>query len=271
MAQRGDVRVTGAEVQDALTLLDPATRAQVTASVPTLAAFVRDRMLNLAVMAELKATGWDARPEIARRANEARDALILQTYLASLVPDDQAFPTEAEVATAYEGNKNRLMVPRQFHVAQIVLSVKPGAEARAEEETRKKAAEIRAQAVRPRADFAELARKYSQEPSSGDKGGDVGWLRDPDLIPVAREALTALADGAVSQPVRMADGWHIMKLLETRPAGAMPLEEARAQLVQALRQQRAQRLMRAYLDEMVRTQPIQVNEIELTKQLPPTK
>ena len=271
VAQRGDVRMTGADVQDILSVLDPNGRAQVTANVAALSAFVRDRVLNLAVMADLKAKAWDTRPEVTRRANEARDAVILQTYLASLVSDDPAFPAEAEVAAAYDSNKPRLAMPRQFHLAQIVLNVKPGGDAKTEEDIRKKALDLRAQATKPRADFAELARKNSQETSSAEKGGDVGWLREPDLVPAAREAVVTMSEGAVSQPVRMNDGWHIMKLMETKAAGVMALEEARPQIVQALRQQRAQRLMRAYLDEMVKAQPIQVNEIELTKQLTPGK
>ena len=271
VAQRGDMRMTGAEVQELLNLLDPAARAQVTANAQTLGTFVRDRMLNLSVAAEVKAKGWDTRPEIVRRANEARDAVLLQTYLASLVPNDPAFPTEAEVAAAYESNKGRMVLPRQFHLAQIVLLVKPGAEAREEEDARKRAVELRAQTVKPKADFADLARKHSQEQPGAEKGGDVGWLREPDMIPVAREAVAALAENAVSQPVRMPDGWHILKLLESKPGGPVPLADAKPQIVQALRQARAQRLMRAYLDEMVKTQPIQVNEIELTRQISPVK
>ena len=271
VAQRGDVRMTGTEVREMLDLLDPAARAQVTANVQTLTAFVRDRMLNLSLAAEVRAKGWDARPEIVRRANEARDAVLLQTYLASLVPNDPAFPTEAEIAAAYESNKGRMVLPRQFHLAQIVLLVKPGAEPREEEDARRKAVELRAQAVKPRADFAELARKHSQEQPGAEKGGDVGWLREPDMIPVARDAVASLAENGISQPVRMPDGWHILKLLESKAGGPVPLADAKPQIVQALRQARAQRLMRAYLDEMVKTQPIQVNEIELTRQVSPAK
>jgi hypothetical protein len=55
--------------------------------------------------------------------------------------------------------------------------------------------------------------------------------------------------------------------LETRPAGPVPLADAKPQIVAALRQARMQRTMRAYLDDMLKAQPIQVNEIELTKQV----
>lgn len=265
MGQRGDVRITYADLQDALAQLEPGVRAQVTATPQSLANFTRERLLNKAVLSEALSKKWETRPEVVRRVNETRDAVITQTYLMALVPPDPAFPSEAEVTAAYETNKPHLMVPRQYRIAQIVLTEKAGMSPQELEEVRKKAVDLRAQAVRPKADFADLAKKFSQEPQSADKGGDVGWLREPDMIPAVKDVVTAMTDGGVSQPVHVPDGWHILKLLAVKPAGELPLIEAKPQIVTALRQARAQRMMRAYLDEMLKSQPIQLNEIELAK------
>jgi peptidylprolyl isomerase len=267
VAQRGDVRLTSTDLNDALSLLDPAARAQVTANPQALANFVRERLLNMAVLAEARAKKWDAQPDVGRRIAETRDAVILQTYLTSLVPPDPLYPSEAEVTAAYETNKARLVTPKQYHIAQIVFLVKAGATPRDEEDVQKKALDLRAQAIRPKADFAELAKKNSQETQSADKGGDVGWLRDPDMLPAVRDAVAGMQEGGISQPVRVPDGWHVLKLLGVKPPGEVSLLDAKPQIVAALRQARAQRLMRAYLDNMLKDQPIQVNEIELTKQV----
>lgn len=267
VAQRGDVRLTAGELRDALSLLDPAGRAQVTSNPQNLATFARERLLNKAILAEADAKQWATQPDIVRRINEARDTVITQSYLASLVPPDPAYPTEAEVAAAYETNKAHLVMPRQYHIAQIVLTVKPDATPKEDEDVHKKALDIRAQAVRPNADFAALARKDSQEAQSAEKGGDVGWIREPDMIPAVRDTVSGMIESGISQPIRVPDGWHILKLLAMKPAGQIPLDEARPQIVAALRQARAQRLMRAHLDDMLKAQPIQLNEIELTKDL----
>jgi parvulin-like peptidyl-prolyl isomerase len=267
VAQRGDVHLTGPELRDTLSLLDPAVRAQVNASPQNLAAFARERVLNMSVLAEAKAQGWDTKPDVVLRMNEARDAVVLQTYLASLVPPDPLFPSEAEITAAYEANKARMIVPRQFHIAQIVLLVKQDATPKDDEDIRQKAIDLRAQTMRPKADFGDIAKRDSQEKSSAPNGGDVGWLREPDMVPTVKEAVAGLSDGGISQPVRVPDGWHILKLLGTKPAGPLPLQDAKPQIVQALRQARAQRLMRAHLDEMMKTRPIELNEIELTKQV----
>jgi parvulin-like peptidyl-prolyl isomerase len=266
VAQRGDVRLTTTELQDALSLLDPSARAQMTANPQSLANFARERLLNKAVLAEATAKKWDTRPEVVQKINETREAVITQTYLASLVPSDPDFPSEAEVTTAYESNKTRLVLPRQYHIAQIVLTVKQGATPQDDEDVHKKALALRAQAIRPNTDFADIARKSSQESQSAVKGGDVGWLREPDMIPAVRDVVSGMIEGGISQPVRVPDGWHILKLVALKPGGEVPLADARPQIVTALRQTRAQRLMRAYLDDMLKAQPIQLNEIELTKE-----
>src|ERR1700722_8845287 len=263
VAQRGELRLTGAELKDALSLLDPAARAQVTANTQSLANFARDRLLNMAVLAEAKEKKWDTQPDVIWGIAETRDAVITQPYVASLIPPDPAYPTEAEVAAAYETNKSRLVVPRQYHIAQIVLTVKPDATPQEDEEVHKKALDLRARAAKPNAGFTDLARKNSQDPQTVDKGGDVGWLREPDMIPAVHDAIAGLIENGISQPVRVPDGWHILKLLALKPAGTVSLPDAKPQLVAALRQARAQRLVRAYLDDLMKAQPIQVNEIEL--------
>ena len=61
-------------------------------------------------------------------------------------------------------------------------------------------------------------------------------------------------------------GFEIGVLIDSLQAGwtfSAPLEDAKPQLIQALRQARSQQLVRKYLDEMLAAQPIQVNEIEL--------
>jgi parvulin-like peptidyl-prolyl isomerase len=266
VAQRGDVRLTDAELQDTLSLLDPAARAQVTATQLNLANFARERVLNMAVLAEAKAKKWDTQPDIMRKIEEARDAVITQTYLASLVPPDPAYPSDADVSAAYDANKARLILPRQYHLAQIVLTVKPGATPQEDEEVHKKALALRSQAVRPNVDFADLARKDSQDPQSAEKGGDIGWLQEPNMIPAVRDVVTGMIESGISQPVRVQDGWHILKLLAMKPAGVISLQDARPQIVAALRQARTQRLVRAHLDDMLKAQPIQLNEIELAKE-----
>jgi peptidyl-prolyl cis-trans isomerase SurA len=87
------------------------------------------------------------------------------------------------------------------------------------------------------ADFAELARLHSEDPS-GVKGGELGWLAPGDTVPEFERAMDALAPGEVSAPVRTPFGWHLIQVLERRDAD-MTRERQRLAARMALRARKA--------------------------------
>jgi parvulin-like peptidyl-prolyl isomerase len=265
VAQRGDVRLTAADIAAMLETADPAAKAQAQSSPAALAEFVRDRLLRRTLMDQAKAAKWDENPQVVARANDAREAVIVQTYVAARTQPGLPAPTDAEIAAAYEANKARFAVPKQYNVAQIAILVPQGATREQDEQAKKKAQDIRQQPLKPKADFADIARRNSQDKGSAERGGDLGWVREDQLVPAIRAALTGLQDNAVSEPIRSGESWHIVKLISTRPPGILPVEQVKPALEQAVRQARAQQAARAYIDDLLRQEPIQLNEIELSK------
>jgi peptidylprolyl isomerase len=267
IAQRGDLKLTSADVKAMLAKLDPATRAKVEATSGSLAGFVRDKMVDRLMLAQAKDKGWDQKPEVIQRINDAKDAIILQSYAASLVPPDPDFPPDQAITATYEANKTKFMVPKQYHIAQIAILVPANAKPEAEEAARRKATELRAQAVKPKADFAQLAKKNSQDTTTADKGGDAGWVREDAIVPALRQVVEAMPDNAVSEVIHLPDGYHIIHLMGTKPAAPAPLDDVKPQIIALLRQARTQQGIRTYVDAMLKSQPIQLNEIDLTKQV----
>lgn len=265
IAQRGEVRVTVADVERMLATMDPATQLRIRATPAALSEVVRDRVLRDALLLEARGAKWDVRPDIASRAEDARIQVIVQSFIAhKTLP--VADPSEADILQSYEASKARLTVPRQYNLSQIAILVPATANRDQEEEARRKILSLRAEAMKPKVDFAELARKTSQDQQTAEKGGELGWTREDVLLPAIRAVVPTMKDGTISDPIRGPDAWHIVRLSGTRPAGVMPLEQAREGIVQALRQAHAQAAARAFIQEMVRVDPIQVNEIELLKQ-----
>lgn len=71
-----------------------------------------------------------------------------------------------------------------------------------------------------KASFAELAKKYSEDPGSATKGGELGWA-DPNMyVPAFAKTLDKLKPGQISQPFRSSHGWHIVQLEQRRKIDA---------------------------------------------------
>ncbi|PTU03757.1 peptidylprolyl isomerase SurA, partial [Pseudomonas sp. HMWF031] len=66
------------------------------------------------------------------------------------------------------------------------------------------------------ADFAELAKEYSEDPGSALRGGELGWSDPNNYVPEFKDALAQLQPGEFSDPVRTVHGWHLIQLIERR-------------------------------------------------------
>lgn len=103
------------------------------------------------------------------------------------------------------------------------------------EKDKKTAEQVLAQ-VKSGGDFAALAKKYSKDPGSASKGGDLGWPTSP-YVQQFQEAADKLEPGEISDLVHTPFGWHIIKVVEKRPARQQKLAEVKEQIKQLLVQQ----------------------------------
>jgi peptidylprolyl isomerase len=264
IARSGSITLTESAVRDLIQRADAEERARLTSEPALLSQFVRTHVARLAVLAEAKTKAWDQKPDVARKIEDARNAVIIDSYLEFVTKPPATFPSEAEIQAAYEANRSKLMQPRAYRLGQIFLAVPADGGKAAEDGTLKKIQDLQQQIIRKKADFAELARRTAEENAPNDSG-EVGWTGEDQLLPVVRDALAGLEVGSVSEPLRSPSGWHLVKLLETRPAQVAPLPEVRDRLVEALRDQRSSENVRLHLAQMFQKSPVQINEIQLAK------
>ncbi|EMJ5080327.1 peptidyl-prolyl cis-trans isomerase, partial [Pseudomonas aeruginosa] len=157
----------------------------------------------------------------------------------------------------------QLAVPALYRVSQIFIAASA---AGGLAEARKRAQELYRQAAD--GDFAELARKHSDDPQTARNGGDIGGLlAQAQLLPAIRPALERLKVGAVSEPIQGANGFHLVKLTERRDARLATLDEVRGRLRESLRAQRQEQIAKAYLDGLVNNATLSIDGALLGKTL----
>jgi peptidyl-prolyl cis-trans isomerase D len=125
----------------------------------------------------------------------------------------------------YKANIQQYEVPSQVHVQHILFKTVGQTDALVEE-TKKKAEDVLKQAKKG-SKFDELAKKYSEDPGSKDKGGDLGWIRQGQTVPEFEKTAFSLAPGQISDLVRTQYGFHIIKVLEKQNAHTKSFEEVK--------------------------------------------
>ncbi len=134
--------------------------------------------------------------------------------------------SDDELKAQYQQDIQQYQVPNRVHVDHILLMTvgKTPAEV---EEIRQKAEDILKQANKKGANFEDLAKKYSEDPGTKDKGGDLGWITQGQTVPEFEKAAFSLPKGSISDLVKTQYGFHIIKILDKETAHTKTFDEVR--------------------------------------------
>jgi peptidyl-prolyl cis-trans isomerase D len=130
----------------------------------------------------------------------------------TLIPKMQT--TEDEAKKFYNENAAKFQGNEQRHASHILIGVSATATPEAKAEAKKKAEQVLAEVKKSPAKFAELAKKYSQDPGSAEKGGDLGTFARGSMVKPFEEAVFSMKPGDISGLVQSDFGYHIIKLTE---------------------------------------------------------
>jgi foldase protein PrsA len=128
----------------------------------------------------------------------------------------------------------RFTLPAEVHLGAIRVLTRQVAEN----------AVARLRAGRP---FGEVARQFTNDAESRDKGGDLGWVLASSLPAPLRRSAAGLKPGAVGKPVEGPGGWYLLKLVASRPARVTPFAAVERRLLEELTLQARVRAMDRWL------------------------
>ncbi|KGI77596.1 SurA N-terminal domain-containing protein [Oleiagrimonas soli] len=144
-------------------------------------------------------------------------------------------PDEAALKQRYEREKNRYQEPEQRLVSHILIDVPKNATP-AQQKTALAKAESVYKKAESGADFAKLAKQYSDDLGSKNDGGNLGWIERGVTNKAFEDALFSMKQGQISKPVLSPEGYHIIDLRGVRAGKVKPFSEVRDQLAKEMEQ-----------------------------------
>jgi parvulin-like peptidyl-prolyl isomerase len=187
--------------------------------------------------------------------------------------------TDADAKKYYDENPKQFEQPEQVRAAHVLIGTKDPADTNpnpsakrdlpaAEKEVKKKLAENVLARARKGEDFAKLAREFSDDPGSKDKGGEYTFPRG-QMVPEFEAAAFGGQAGQVSDLVTTLFGYHIIKVLEKIPARKLELAGVSDKIKKQLEEERLQTQMPGYLQKLREEAKVEILDASL-KVIPPT-
>ncbi|HEY6094631.1 MAG TPA: SurA N-terminal domain-containing protein [Gallionellaceae bacterium] len=146
----------------------------------------------------------------------------------------------AEIKQYYDDRRSEFGTPEQRKVSHILIQVPASASEADRQAAKAKAEDILQQVKRAPGDFAELAKKYSQDPGSAANGGDLGFFGRGMMVKPFEDAAFGLKVGEISGVVQSDFGFHIIKLFAVKAAQTPSLDSVKSTIAQRLKAQKAE-------------------------------
>lgn len=247
-AYRG-LTLTRTDLEAELQRFAPREREAIQQSPTSRANLARELLLRRVVAAMARDQGLDQQSLHQQRLKLMEERMLYDAYMSAREASaiDEA-AVEALARDEYRVNRDRFVLPEEVRAAHVLIAVN---DTRGEAEARELAGLVRARALAGQP-FDALAREYSDDPGSGQRGGDLGFFARGRMVPPFDEAVFALREpGALSEVVQTQFGFHVIRLTERREAGLRPFDEVREELMASVRN-RLRRQIRLDVIEPIR-------------------
>jgi len=230
------------------------------ASADAIEPILKEELVRRALINEARAKDWDKQAAVARQIEQATNSVILSTYVASLSTPPGDYPGAPEIKAFFDANQGKINTPPRYRLAQIFIGRPANPQ---EAQAARQRADSLAKQVIGGGDFAALARSSSDDVQSRERGGEVDWIEETNMTPEVNAVVRTMKPGMTSDPIETQAGWHIVRLLEFQAPSPATLEQARPAIVNALRSQRAAEISRAYVEDLLKKTPVNIDRAAL--------
>jgi len=185
---------------------------------------------------------------------DLKKAMTIEEFIKKKFADKTAVP-ESEVKAYYDSNPQYFQQPEQVRANHILIKVEPDAKEEDKTAALGKIKDVQKK-LKEGAKFDALAKEYSEGPSK-DKGGDLGYFRRGQMVKPFEEKAFSLKPGEVSDVVETQFGYHLIEVIDVKPASVVPFAEVQERIKKFLEQQKTQAEMFKYIDELRKSAKIE--------------
>jgi len=221
-----------------------------------------DKLRNQVTVSDKEVSDWFEGHKETYRIGEKRKIKYLlidaeQVRAKTIVPP-------SEIERYYRANEAQFTTPEQVRASHILLKT----DGKDEAAVKAKAEELLKQA-KSGADFAELAKKNSEDEGSAKQGGDLDYFGRGRMAKEFEEAAFSLSPGQISDVIKSPFGFHIIKLTDRKPEAKRSLDEARPQITEQLSYERAQAQVQTTADTVAKeiTSPADLDKVAKSRGL----
>jgi peptidyl-prolyl cis-trans isomerase C len=204
--------------------------------------------------------------EVKAKTTPPSDAEVKQLYeTLTAIIQDKKIPGSHTSTELDELKQIARMMQHRFgegiRARHILIRVPPNASKQEKDAALAKIKDVQKQ-LKAGGDFADLAKKYSEDPGSKDRGGDLGPFSKGDMVDSFEKAAFALNVGDTSDIVTTDFGYHIIRVEEKRAARKFDYDDVKDDLKEYLFQQSAAKKFEDYIKELRSKAEIKVNNLE---------
>jgi len=192
------------------------------------------------LLSEMGLTESDVQKQISR-------GMAIQQLIDKEVGDKIKIGDE-EVKSYYDANPQLFQQPEQVQASHILVKVDATATQAQKDEARKKIESVQKKAQKGE-DFATLAKTYSEGPS-GPQGGDLGYFRRGQMVKPFEEAAFNLKPNETSDIVETQFGYHLIKVVDIKPAQKMAYADVKERLSEHLKKQKMDSEASTYIQSL---------------------
>ena len=224
----GPIVVDKADFEGSMLRIPEVYRAEVRMSADRVSTLIDSVFVTRVLANRAKEAGLDKDPAVQKRLQQVQEGFLAELYRAKVEKDTNFGNLDQRARELYQADPAAYVAPEQVYIQQILVSEK----GRTPEMARARAEEAYKAAKSGKEEFLSYALTYSdEEPPKGGVRGDIGWGNPKQFVPSVGEAVEKLKKGEITPPIESPYGFHVIKLVDRKPAHQLPFDEVKDRII----------------------------------------